>query len=137
MKKALLLLPLLALSLCGCSQNSKSKTDQSTADPTKIDSSSNDGITTITLNLSNFERYISYTKYQGFTGVAGSSPYMAWIEFKGLLSIGVYDAVVTYVVGGTSYNFGLDVSGGGKTDYFDRNESCSITNVSGTLTYRL
>ena len=131
MKKAILLLPLLAFTLCACPGNNKSN------DESIYDSSISDGTTTVDLNLSNFERYISYTKYEGFTGAAGYSPYMAWLEFKGLLSIGVYDVTVTYKVGSTSYNFRLDVSGGGKTDYFDRLETCTITKVSGTVTYRI
>ena len=131
MKKAIILLPLLAFSLCACPSNNKSNNESNN------ESSINDGTTTVDLNLSNFERYIRYTRYEGFTGAAGFSPYMAWFEFEGLLSIGVYDVAVTYVVGSTSYNYKLDVSGGGKTDYFDRLESCAITKVSGTVTYRL
>ena len=131
MKKTFLLLPLLAFSLCACPNSNKTNSESSN------ESSINDGTTKVDLNLSNFERYISYTKYEGFTGATGYSPYMAWLEFKGLLSIGVYDVTVTYKVGSTSYNFRLDVSGGGKTDYFDRLESCAITKVSGTVTYRL
>ncbi len=129
MKKVFLLLPFLAFSLCGCTHDSK------TNNPTS--GSINDSITTVNLDLSNFERYISYTKKEGFTGAGGFSPYEAWLEFEGLLSIGVYDVTVTYVVGDTPYNFKLDVSGGGKTDYFDRNASCEITKVSGTVSYRL
>ena len=87
--------------------------------------------------MSNFERYVKYTRHEGYTGAPSFSPYMAWFEFEGLIAIGIYDATVSYVVGSTSYNFKLDVSGGGKTDYFDRNESCQITIVSGTVTYRL
>ena len=131
MKKTIILLPLLAFSLCACTFNNKSNNDSNN------ESSINDGTTTVDLNLSNFERYIRHTRHEGFTGAAGFSPYMAWFEFEGLLSIGVYDVAVTYVVGSTSYNYKLDVSGGGKTDYFNRLESCAITKVSGTVTYRL
>lgn len=131
MKKTIILFPLLVFSLCACPSKSKSNNESNNG------SDINDGTTTIELNISNFERYIRYTRYEGFTGAAGYSPYMAWLEFEGLLSIGVYDATVTYVVGSTSYSYRLDVSGGGKTDYFDRNTSCSITKVSGTVTYRL
>ena len=131
MKKIYILLPLLAFSLCACPSNNKSNNQSNSQN------SVNDGITKVEINLSNFERYVKYTRHEGFTGASGFSPYMAWFEFEGLLSIGVYDTTVTYVVDSTSYNFRLDVSGGGKTDYFDRNKSCQITKVSGTVTYRL
>ena len=131
MKKVFLLLPLLAFSLCACPSSSKSNDKSNNA------SSINDGTTEVNLNLSNFERYIRCTRYEGFTGPSGMSPYMAWYVFEGLLSIGVYDVTVTYMVGSTSYNYRLDVSGGGKTDYFDRMSSSKITKVSGTVTYRL
>ena len=129
MKKTFLLIPFAAFFLFSCTPDTK--TNSSTS------GSINDGTTTVNLDLSNFERYISYEKKEGYTGAGGFSPYEAWLEFKGLLSFAVYDATVTYVVGGTPYNFKLDASGGGKTDYFDRTSSCEITKVSGAVNYRL
>lgn len=128
MKKALLLFPFLAFLLCGC-PNNKSNNEAS--------QSINDGTIIVDLNLSNYERYIKCTRYEGFTGPSRFSPYEAWFEFEGLLSIGIYDVTVTYMVGSTSYNFKLDVSGGGKTDTFDRMATCKISQVSGTVSYRL
>lgn len=122
MKKALLLLPIIAFSLTGCSNSDSNK-------------SPNDGTTRVALNMSNFSRYISSTRYEGFTGPAGYSPYKAWFEFKGLLTIGIYDVTVTYMVDSTSYTFKLDASGSGKTDYFDRLVNSGITSVSGTVSY--
>lgn len=123
MKKTFLLLPIFVLPLFSCGKGNTSKP------------SNGNGTTTISLNLSNFDRYISCTRVEGFTGVAGYSPYGAWFEFDGLLSIGIYDAVVTYAVDGTSYNFKLDASGSGKTDYFDRLVNSSVTKVSGSVSY--
>ena len=164
MKKRFLIFPVLTLLVCGCSNNnsvSNSVNNSSTSSNTNnnnntnsainqptnnnansainqpTNNNANNGVATVQMNLSNFERYISCTRYEGFTGAAGYSPYEAWLEFKGLLSIGVYDVTVTYVVGSTSYNYYLDVSGGGKTNSFDRSLTCSITNVSGTVSYRL
>ena len=127
MKKAFLLISIFVFTLSACGGKGKSANSNTASG----------GVTTVNLTLSNFEKYVSYTKHQGYTGAAGYSPYKAWREFKGLLSIGVYDATVTYVVDDTAYHFKLDVSGGGKTDYFDRNASCTITKVSGTVSYRL
>ena len=128
MKKVFLILPILTFVFCACNKKTSSFTSF-------ISESTNDGPVKVDLDLSNFDRYISYTKVEGYTGVAGWSPYEAWLEFKGLLTIGLYDATVTYMVGSYSYNFKLDVSGGGKTDFFDRNVDCKITKVSGTITY--
>ena len=125
MKNHFLIPVLFTLLLCGCQPNKSSSM------------TSSGGTTTVDLDLSNFERYISYSKYEGYTGASGFSPYMAWLEFNGLLPIGVYDVTVTYKVDSTSYNLRLDVSGGGKTDYFDRNANYSISKVSGTVSYRL
>ena len=130
MKRALLLLPVFSFLICSC--NEKTNDISPSYQP-----ETNDGTTEVVLNLSNFERYISYTKCEGFTGAGGFSPYEAWLEFKGLLSIGIYDVSVTYVVDSKSYNINLDVSGGGKTDYFDRNADYRISSVKGTVTYRL
>ncbi len=122
MKKALLILPAIAFTFGGCSNSNANST-------------SNNGTTKVSLNLSNFNRYISSTRYEGFTGAAGYSPYEAWFEFKGLLTIGIYDVTVTYSVDSTSYVLKLDASGSGKTDYFDRLVSSGITNVSGSVSY--
>lgn len=113
------MLPLFALSLCGCNNNRN------------IESSS----IKVYLNLSNFARYISSTRYEGFTGASSFSPYKAWFDFKGLLTIGIYDVTVTYSVDNASYTLKLDASGSGKTDYFDRLVDSGITNVSGTVSY--
>lgn len=139
MKKEFLILPFLTFLLCSCpdSGDSNSNSLESSLLTETSSTSTDDGITKVELNLDNYERYISCTKHQGFIGAAGYSPYMAWLEFKGLLSIGVYDVTVTYKVGNASYDFALDVSGGGKTDPFDRNLDCKLIKVSGTVTYRL
>lgn len=122
MKKIFLLLPIVAFTFCGCSNSDSS-------------GSTSNGTTRVSLNLSNSNRYISSTRYEGFTGATGFSPYEAWFEFKGILTIGIYDVTVTYIVDSTSYNFKLDASGSGKTDYFDRLVNSEITNISGTVTY--
>lgn len=129
MKFKALFIGLLSFSLIGCVPDSNSQTKAAPSD--------DPGVVKVDLNLSNFEKYISYSKHQGFIGPSGFSAYMAWFEFKGLLSIGVYDVVVTYRVDKSSYNLSLDISGGGKTDYFDRNVVSEITRVSGTVTYRI
>ena len=122
MKKIFLLLSIISFSLIGCSNSN-------------TNNAPNNGTIRVVLNMSNFSRYISSTKYEGFTGAAGYSPYEAWFELKGLLTIGIYDVTVTYTVDSTSYNFKLDASGSGKTDYFDRLVSSGITSVSGTVSY--
>ena len=140
MKYKILFICLLSFLLVGCvpdfGDSSKSKSSSSKT-PTNEGYVGDPNVVTIDLDMSNFERYISYTKHEGWTGPAGFSPYEAWLEFKGLLSIGVYDASVIYLVGDKKYNFKLDVSGGGTTNYFDRNATCKIINVSGTVTYRI
>ena len=126
-----LFIGLLSISLIGCVPDPKDSTNTnntSTVDP---------NVVTVNLDLSNFERYIKCTRHEGFTGVAGWSSYEAWYEFEGLLSIGVYDVTVIYYADNSSHNLKLDVSGGGKSDYFDRNLDSSITKVSGTVTYRI
>lgn len=122
MKKALLILPAIAFTFGGCSNSNANST-------------SNNGTTKVSLNLSNFNRYISSTRYEGFTGAAGYSPYEAWLEFKGSLSLGVYEVTVTYKVDNNLYSFRLDVSGGGKTNSFDRSLGCLVTNISGFVKY--
>lgn len=131
MKYKVLLIGLLSFSLVACGTDSEEDTK-----PNSV-VSEDAGITKVDLNLSNYERYIKCTRHEGFIGPAGWSAYEGWLEFEGLLSIGVYDVTVTYRVDSSTFNFKLDVSGGGKTDYFDRNATCNITNVSGTVTYRL
>ena len=120
MKKIVKLLPIIVISLVGCSNSNSSTSIESTI---------------ITLNLSNFNRYISSIRYEGYTGAVGFSPYEAWFEFRGLLTIGIYDVTVTYSVDNVLYNYKLDTSGSGKTEYFDRLVSSEVTNVSGTVSY--
>lgn len=138
MKKAFLILSVFALLFCACNGESSSSSTSATSansDTTITSISKNDNTTKVDLNLSNFGRYIRCTKKEGYTGAAGYSPYEAWLEFKGLLTIGVYDVTVTYTIDSTSHDFKLDASGSGKTDYFDRNASYEITKVLGSVSY--